>query len=449
MYTLDDYQLVSWNFLLSKGKFACLFDEPGVGKTGPAIMAAWNKRYREGSKDPILVTCPAYLVSNWRREIKNFVPQAVVNILEGSPKNKRSILQKSIADFVIISYNTWILYPVSDRKWSVMVFDEAHRMRKQGKVTTEVVKQRNATALNKETPMYLLTGTPFVRDGGDFFTYFKLFDRKKYPGYWKFVNEKCVVVENPWTTDVGNIRKDHTDAFQEELSQFSMRRTVKEIPKLQSLEFVESEHFVTMPKSVLKAIREAKKTYRMAHEDMEEDKVFTGAGALYVAQRQIATNPPTKENPKLEWLKDFAQDTDKAVVYTWFKNSARNVYDAINTPKRKAYLVTGDLSAPKRDEVVEEWRADPTGILVATIPALKEGVSLVEAHKVVFLESSELPADREQCIKRLCRRGQTKVVEVYNVYAEGTVDMAIRRVVNNRHLGIAQVFDHWMNAEED
>lgn len=459
--TLDDYQVESYNFLRDR-EFACLFDAPGVGKTGPAIIAGYEASQEPFTKKPALITCPAYLIDNWRQEIKAFVPSAVVVSADGAGTElRREALQNNKATFVLTSYNNWsaktkgsFTYPeLVTGDWAAYIFDEGHRLRgHSSQATKHVFRTRLASSLNRTTPLWILTGTPFVRDGGDFFCYFHLYDKKRYGSYWKFVKDRCMTTETPWGVNVGNIRRSYNKEFSEELAQFSLRRTTQDIPQLQSLEFTEQEYFVTMPPSVVASIKRAKEEYVLEHPDLAHAKLFEGAGALYVAQRQIATVPPTKVNPKVDWLKDFLEDRKgRVVVYTWFKNSASVVADTVQSKDRKAYLVTGDYSAPKRMETVEAWKKDGTGVLVATIPSLKEGISLIEANEIVFLEHSELPADQEQTIKRLCRRGQTKVVQVHHVHARRTVDMAIRNTLKNRNEGIAESLRKWVleETEED
>lgn len=459
--TLDDYQIVSRDFLLNTGKFVALLDEPGVGKTGPAIMASYQVRKDGGFKAPVLITVPAYLINNWKKEIHDFIPHAKVVSADGTGFQARREAFLSVdADFVLTSYNNWgskvkgtYQYPeLADTKWSAYIFDEGHRLRgRNSSWTKHVFRTRLANSPNRETPIYLLTGTPFVRDGGDFFPYFHLHNKKKYGSYWKFVQDRCITVDTPWGTDVRNIRKSYTEEFKKELAEFSLRRTVKEIPQLENLEFQETWYETPTPPSVVKAIRKAKKEYVLEHPDMGRAELFESAGALYVAQRQIATDPPTKVKPKIDWLKDFLADRKgQVVVYTWFKNSARMVHEAIgSTNGRLAYLATGDMTPSRRAASVDLWREDSTGVLVATIPALKEGISLTEANEVVFLEHSELPADLEQCIKRLCRRGQKKIVQVHHVDAEKTVDMAIRKVLTSRTQGINEVLANWLTADEE
>lgn len=467
--TLDDYQEVSRDFLL-ENKFACLFDEPGVGKTGPSIMAGWAKLMAQeivgdGSDEPtipVLITAPAYLLPNWEKEIHAFIPEAVVVRADGTGYDSRAEALSSDADFVLTSYNNWsqkvtkkedpdygkYRYPILvENKWSAYIFDEGHRLRgRNSSWTKHVFRTRLSKSPNVDTPIWILTGTPFVRDGGDFFSYFHLYDKKLYGSYWKFVNDRCVVVETPWAKNVGNIRKAYADEFRRELAEFSLRRTVRDIPQLSSLEFTEQDYTVVLPASVVSMIKKAKKDYVLEHPDLESPEFLNGSGALYVAQRKIATVPPTKQNPKIDWLCDFLTDKGKVVVYVWFKDSANAIVDALGG---KAILVTGDIAPRKRDALADKWRT-PSGpqVLVATIPSLKEGISLTEARDVVFLEHSELPADQEQCIKRLCRRGQTHLVQVHHLWAEKSVDMVIKKVLSNRNLGITEALKKWVATED-
>lgn len=448
--SLDDYQVVAKDFLLAD-KFRCLFDEPGVGKTGPAIMAAAEL---EGTT---LITCPAYLIPNWEREIREFCPGATLAFADGAGIQARREAFSKDVDFVLTSYNNWsasikgeyVYRDLVDQQWAAYIFDEGHRLRGHSSAWTKhVFRVRHSRSGNKDTPIWLLTGTPFVRDGGDFFPYFHLHDKKKHSSYWRFVNERCVVVETPWSKNVGNISKAYAAKFREELSEFSLRRTTKDIPSLADLEYRDTEYFVDLPKSVVAMIKKAKKEYVLDHVDLTEPEFLTGSGALYVAQRQIATVPPTKSNPKIEWLKDFLTDKKgKVVVYVWFKSSARAVCDSLG---ERAILVTGDVPTARRASVVDSWRSS-TGpdVLVATISSLKEGISLTESRDVVFLEHSELPADIEQCVKRLCRRGQNHLVRVHHVHANQSVDMVIRKSLENRELGISEAMAKWIREEED
>lgn len=460
MVQLSEYQVASRDFLLNDGKFKLLADEPGVGKTFPAIDAAWNlKTMIKDNYDrqlPVLITAPAYLLHNWRYEIKRLYRGAKVEIANGTGYLERRKSFDSEADFVLTSYNNWSAksqgayqyWQLADQEWSVYIFDEGHRLRGRNSAWTKhVFRTRLSRSANSETPIWVLTGTPFVRDGGDFYPFFHLYDKKRYGSYWRFVDDRCVTQDTPYGKKVGNIRRSYREEFSQELAEFTLRRTVGEIPELQGLESITHDYYVDMPPSVIKMIQKAKKEYVLEHPDLSSPGLVSGPGALYQVQRRVATNPPTKVKPKLYWLQDFLVDrVGKVVVFVWYKDSAHLITEALGS---NAVLVTGDVPTTRRSGVVDKWRTGKAQVLVATISSLKEGISLTESNHVVFLESSELPADMEQATKRLLRRGQKKLVNVHYVWAKGTVDKAIKRVLDNRSLGLQEALTQWVKEEPE
>lgn len=462
-YELSDYQITSRDFLADR-TFACLFDVAGVGKTPPTIVAAWQKIQEE--RRPALVTAPAYLLDNWEYEISRFAPGARVVKANGDGyEARRHAIAEAGADFVLTSYNNWSSKwtakqaekynarageyqygELSKLTWAACIFDEAHRLRgRNSQGTKHVYDLRRAKAANLSTPTWFLTGTPIVNNPGDLYPLLHLWDRRQYKSYWNFVGEYCRVVKTPWNTEVGQLRPGMEDEFQELLGQFSLRRTLQDVPSLATLESTSRDYLVDLPASVRKTIDTARKEYIIEHEDLEKAEFVSGGGALYSKLRQLATAPPTKEKPKVDFVREFLQDHfGPVVVYTWYKDSARAVADALLSKDRKVTLITGDVPTNRRSELVDKWKNQKDGVLVATISSLKEGISLVHASDVIFLEHSELPADQEQCVARLKRRGQTSLVHVHNVFAKGTPDMAIKRHLNERNLGLKRALTSWL-----
>lgn len=486
---LSDYQEVSRDFLLQAEGLAGLFDEPGVGKTAPTIVAAWEKHVETGL--PVLITCPAYLVDNWAWEISRFAPLgATVSLANGSgPGARREALQAD-TDFVIHSYANWSAkvptrkgppkdqydssdmasveaweatqpvqlprageyqYPeLHDRQWAVCVFDEGHRLRGRNSLGTKhVFELRRARGANLATPLWVLTGTPILNNPGDLFPLFHLWNKREFRSYWNFVGDFCRVTKTPWATEVGQLRKGMEDEFQELVSSFALRRTLKDIPSLADLEHVEKDYHVKLPASVNTTINKAREEYVLEHDDLEKSEFLSGGGALYARLRMLATLPPTAAKPKVDLLTELYEDIPgPVVVYCWYKDSARGVSEALTKGKRPVTLVTGDVPTARRGELVDQWKAKSNGVLVATISSLKEGISLIHAKDVIFLEHSELPADQDQCIARLKRRGQTELVRVHHVWARNTPDMAIKRHLNERTTGLKQALTSWLKEPE-
>ncbi|MCA1841239.1 MAG: DEAD/DEAH box helicase [Actinobacteria bacterium] len=485
MYELSDYQEVSRDFLADR-TFACLFDVAGVGKTPPTIDAAWKKTKETGL--PALVTCPAYLIDNWELEISRFAPGARVVKANGDGyEARRHSIASSEADFVLTSYNNWSAKwtakhaekikeqyekedvqnienwlraqvkplprageyqygELSKLTWAACIFDEGHRLRgRNSQGTKHVYELRRAKAANQSTPLWILTGTPIVNNPGDLYPLLHMWDRRQYKSYWNFVGEYCRVVKTPWSTDVGQLRPGMDEEFQNLLGGFSIRRTLEDVPSLASLESRSRDYLVDLPASVRKTIETARKEYIIEHADLDHTEFVSGGGALYAKLRQLGTVPPTVEKPKIEFCREFLEDHfGPVVIYTWYKNSAREVAESLVKTKRPVTVVTGDVDASKRGTLVDKWKTQKNGVLVATISSLKEGISLIHASDVIFLEHSELPADQEQCIARLKRRGQTSLVSVHNVFAKGSPDMAIRRHLNERTVGLKRALTTWL-----
>lgn len=486
LFELSDYQITSRDFLAERA-FACLFDVPGVGKTPPTIVAAAEKAV-ETSK-PVLVTAPAYLLDNWEWEIGRFAPGATVVKANGTGFEARQNAFETNADFILTSYNNWsatwpktlpkskeqyelfdiatpeswakaqpVQHPLagkrqyeilSTKKWAACVYDESHRLRGKDSQTTKHVWQlRRAKATNLDTPIWCLSGTPIVNNPGDLYPLLHLWRRKDYSSYRRFVEYYCYIIKTQWAEQVGQLRNGMEDEFQTLLGEFSLRRTLADVPSLANLEHRERDYVVELPPSVRKTFVQARKEYIIEHPDLEHTEFVNGGGALYAKLRQLATNPPTTAKPKIDFVRDFLEDRfGPVVVYVWYKDSAKAVAEGLVKTRRPVTMVTGDIPVNKRSGLVDQWKSHANGVLVATISSLKEGISLIHASDVVFLEHSPLPADQEQCVARLKRRGQTSLVNVHNVFAKGTPDTAIRRHLNERNLGLNRALISWLRED--
>lgn len=461
MLHLDDYQEISRAFLLAR-KFALLADEPGVGKTAPTIVAAHEQV--QATRLPALVTAPAYLLPNWEWEIGRFAPGATVAAANGTGRQSREEALGADADFILTSYNNWSArhkegeppeletsYPeLVTRQWGVCVYDEGHRLRgRNSRATKQVFQLRRRLSANRETPLWFLSGTPIVNNPGDLYPLFHLWKSRDYKSYWKFVDRWCDVVQTPWAKEVKQIRKGLEEEFQEVMAEFTLRRTLKDIPKLSDLDAYHKHYFVTLPASVRKMIAKAKKEYILEHPDLDQAEFLSGSGALYARLCKLATTPPTAANPKVDLCLDFLSDhPGRVVIYTWYKDSASTVAARLGKAGRPVRYITGDTPSASRQAIVDEWSHLDGAILVATIASLKEGISLVAANSVIFLEHSPLPADQEQCVARLKRRGQTDVVGVHHVWARGTPDVAIKRSLYDREEGLSRALTSWLLDDE-
>ncbi|XP_022747754.1 SNF2 domain-containing protein CLASSY 1-like isoform X2 [Durio zibethinus] len=91
---------------------------------------------------------------------------------------------------------------------------------------------------------------------------------------------------------------------------------------------------------------------------------------------------------------------------------------------REILVLTGDLELFERGRVMDKFE-EPGGasrILLASITACAEGISLTAASRVILLDSEWNPSKTKQAIARAFRPGQQKVVYVYQLLATGTLE---------------------------
>ncbi|GMN41227.1 hypothetical protein TIFTF001_010435 [Ficus carica] len=91
---------------------------------------------------------------------------------------------------------------------------------------------------------------------------------------------------------------------------------------------------------------------------------------------------------------------------------------------REVLALTGDLELFERGRLIDKFE-EPGGasrVLLASITACAEGISLTAASRVIMLDSEWNPSKTKQAIARAFRPGQQKVVYVYQLLATGTLE---------------------------
>ncbi|KAH7537612.1 hypothetical protein FEM48_Zijuj03G0111400 [Ziziphus jujuba var. spinosa] len=91
---------------------------------------------------------------------------------------------------------------------------------------------------------------------------------------------------------------------------------------------------------------------------------------------------------------------------------------------REVLVLTGDLELFDRGRVMDRFEepGGPSRVLLASITACAEGISLTAASRVILLDSEWNPSKTKQAIARAFRPGQQKVVYVYQLLATGTLE---------------------------
>ncbi|XP_057523253.1 SNF2 domain-containing protein CLASSY 2-like isoform X2 [Amaranthus tricolor] len=87
-------------------------------------------------------------------------------------------------------------------------------------------------------------------------------------------------------------------------------------------------------------------------------------------------------------------------------------------------VLQGDLELFERGRVMDKFeeRGGESKVLLASINACAEGITLTAASRVVLLDSEWNPSKQKQAIARAFRPGQEKIVYVYQLLVSGTLE---------------------------
>ncbi|MCU1688461.1 MAG: helicase domain protein, partial [Jatrophihabitantaceae bacterium] len=139
-----------------------LADEPGLGKTAQALLAA-----EAANAYPLLVVVPNVVKTNWAREARLWTPHRRVSVVQGNGDKV-----DGFADVVIVNYEVldrhvgWL----GDFGFRGMVVDEAHFIKnKTSQRSQHVLALANRIRSRTGRPLLMaLTGTPLINDIEDF-----------------------------------------------------------------------------------------------------------------------------------------------------------------------------------------------------------------------------------------------------------------------------------------
>lgn len=217
---LRDYQEEGVKFLISKKK-CILADQMGAGKTTQTIVAAI-----EGGYEHVLIVCPASVKTTWKNELKLYVEEDDITIVNGSKwdEAKFTIINYDILDNfyeipteiikkkeIDVDENGKIVYNLKEKevvsrktnvinnamensqifqsKFDLIIIDEAHRLSNttsgRYKIMSDLVKRSNPKGI------FELTATPITNKPINFFNLLKIIDNPLSKDWKNYVLRYC------------------------------------------------------------------------------------------------------------------------------------------------------------------------------------------------------------------------------------------------------------------
>ncbi len=420
-----------------------LADEPGLGKTAQALLAA-----EVSHSYPLLVVVPNVVKTNWAREVELWTPGRTATVVHGDGKDV-----DAFSDVVIVNYE------ILDRHFGWlgrfgfkgMVVDEAHFIKNLKSERSKHVLglSKSIRASFPKALMMALTGTPLINTIEDFRAIWqflgwiddkkplarlmdKLEDTGLTPADMGFFSEaRHAVVE------MGIVRRKKVDVAAD-----IPARRVADIPveldddlgrSIRAAEAALTARLVERFQRVrgLKPDASDEDLIRVvAHAELDESKGASTGENVFTMVRRIGQ---AKANLAADFTAQLARSVGKVVFFAKHIDVMDRAEEHFAKVGLTSVSIRGDQSPKARQSAIDSFTNDPdVSVVVASLTAAGVGLNLQAASNVVLAELSWTSAEQTQAIDRVHRIGQELPVTAWRIIAAHTIDARIAELIDSK-----------------
>ncbi|NRQ51476.1 DEAD/DEAH box helicase [Aeromicrobium stalagmiti] len=425
-----------------------LADEPGLGKTAQALLAA-----HAADAYPLLVVVPNVVKTNWAREADIWTPSRKATVIHGDGDSI-----DGFADIVVVNYEVldrhvgWL----GDFGFRGMVVDEAHFIKnkssqrsKHALELSERIRTRTARPL-----LMALTGTPLINDIEDFRAIWQFLgwidDKKPLAELMEKLEETGL---SP--ADSGFYSSARTNVISMGIVRRRKVDVAADIPARRIADLP-----VELDDAVGRSIREAEQElarrlvarYDTALETRTSGRTVDGIDVDLVRsvarwEREDSDNEKTGENvfgmmrrigqAKAGLAADYAAQLSRNVGKVVFFAKHVDVMDVAEETFTKRGIryasIRGDQTPKVRQKNIDAFVEDEdVEIVVCSLTAAGVGLNLQVASNVVLAELSWTDAEQTQAIDRVHRIGQEEPVTAWRIIAAQTIDGKIAELIDSK-----------------
>lgn len=417
---LHAYQLDGVAFVLALMAMGCrgsvVADEMGLGKTLQALVVM-SCLVRTTPTLKVLVVCPGYLRQNWVAEAQKWgvfdaEPQLMKKLVD------RPVVSGTCATFVLSSYE-WVtsVMRVKNRNaggeslegFDLVVFDEAHLLKKQG-ARPQDCSLRNRAAqklVSKVGHTMFLTGTPCPNATKELFSLLRLTGSLGMP-YPEFAFRYCKRYFNAMFTGWDDRGASATHELQS-LQTRVVRRLAKDhldLPDEVDV-FVQLETPRTREMSKLNREREKLKKKLASSSLTDREREKTAESLKHNRTMQLVAAGRAKCNPLKQYFRQYLQDYPEGAPFLVFAyhqevfDALRELFDSLGVAFG---CVNGRVPKTEVDEIFGRFYEGGLRVLVLSL-AMTAGLNLQLADTAFFAEVRWSPGDLRQAQTRICRQG--------------------------------------------
>ncbi|WP_168915549.1 DEAD/DEAH box helicase [Microcella flavibacter] len=423
-----------------------LADEPGLGKTAQALMAA-----NVANAFPLLVVVPNVVKTNWLREVQRWIPARAATVVHGDGDDLDAFSDVIIVNYEILDRHVGWLGRFG---FKGMVVDEAHFIKNATSQRSRHVQNlaQSIRTLNPRALMMALTGTPLINQIEDFRMIWKFLgwidDKKPLGRLMVRLEDSGLTPADPGffaearrsVIDMGIVRRKKVDVAADiparriadipvELDD-EYGRSIRASERALVARLVERYDRVVAARDTKPVGIDEDLVRLVAHSELEESKGSTNGDNVFTLVRRIGT---AKAVLAADYTAQLARNVGKVVFFA----KHIDVMDAAEAHFAQAGLravsIRGDQSTKARQEAIDGFTNDPeVAVIVCSLSAAGVGINLQAASNVVLAELSWTSAEQTQAIDRVHRIGQELPVTAWRILAAQTIDARIADLIDSK-----------------
>jgi SNF2 family DNA or RNA helicase len=427
-----------------------LADEPGLGKTAQALLAA-----QAANAYPLLCVVPSVVKTNWAREAARWTPSRSTTVVQGSGETI-----DGFADIVIVNYEVLDRHAgwMATHGFRGMVVDEAHFIKnKKSQRSQHVLEIADRIRHRVARPLMMaLTGTPLINHIDDFRAIWQFLgwigEKKPEPVLMGPLEETGLTpvdrgfypAARQAVIDLGIVRRRKIDVA----SEIPARR-IADLPvelddaDAHSIGKAERELALRLVKRYDAAVAAREERSGVTVEGIDEELVHRVAGwelsdaeesssgtNVFAMVRQIGQ---AKASLAADYAAQLARSAGKVVFFAKHIDVMDAASELFESRGIRFASVRGDQTPGVRQRNIDAFVNDPeVALAVCSLTAAGVGLNLQVASNVVLAELSWTNAEQTQAIDRVHRIGQTEPVTAWRIIAAQTIDTKIAELIDSK-----------------
>jgi SNF2 family DNA or RNA helicase len=440
LFELRDYQKQILKDLKHVPSIA-LYMATGTGKTITSLEKA-----KENPTSKLLVICPHSVIEQWIDVIKKHMPEKKILEFKKSwsaiRKNKELYDKRYSYDTVVVNFeivhkldNLNLLFVDED---CMIIVDEIHRIKSWGTEKKPVIATRAICKLGELTPYKAgLSATPTQGKYGGFIDYYP---QLKFLGYTdltydeffhKYAASKLVkygtgrmhyeIIGYQNVGEIHTLLEIIAKRYVSKYADFEPQHNKIKLDCTKNYKKLAREKAITKGEKVIALNNSARRRIGLK-------TMTTGT----VMGRDLFDVPHTiKDNTvKLDWLKEFLEDTEEVVAIFYQYNVELDNLVALAEKLGKRYILINGKTKDKYGEINKK----DYDLVIGQFQALSESLDglHLKCHISVFFAMPESSLTYKQALGRIDRIGQTQVPMYYYLLMQDTIDEDIMYMIEQK-----------------